>query len=606
MAADAEFLNYYLKEIDYLRGAGSEFSRTYRHIAGGLDFESAETDDPQIARLIESFAFLTAKLQRQYDAQFPEIPAALLESLYPQLVAPVPPMAIVHFSVSPRQDRAIEGITVPRDTALFATAAGGAECRFRTGFALPLWPVEAIAARMQNPAELTFLDDRPEVQACLRVTLRCISENRSFAALAPRALRFYLDGERGSRLRLFELLCNNLAGVAVITRDGNREAAAFPAGLRVDPVGLEPEEAMLPYPEGSHHGYRLLQEYFNFPDKFLFLELGGLAPGLLGDARDVDLLFLFDADPPERLIVDATAMRLNCVPVINLFHQTSEPIRLDHMSVDYLLEPDLRAADTTEIHSVLGITRSEAGGAADMVPPYFSAEPDGPDDARLRWIARRLPASNPMLGGSEVQLSFVDPAMNPLVPAEDVLFARLLCTNRGLARQVSKATRFQVEADLPIERIACLARPTPPGDPPAAGESLWRLVSHLTLNKLSLEQRGSNLEALKQILFLYSGADESSRKRRQIEGIAAIATRPIVRRLGDRHWRGFVRGTEITLVFDEEHFVGASALLLGSVLDRFFALYAGVNSFTELVIRRTHQEEDWKRWPPRAGDRPLL
>lgn len=606
MATDAEFLNYYLKEINYLRVAGSEFSRTYRDLAGGLDFESAETDDPQIARLIESFAFLTAKLQQQYDAQFPEIPTALLESLYPQLVAPVPPMAIAQFAVSPKQDRAIEGITVPRETSLFATTTGGAECRFRTGFALPLWPIEVVAARMQEPGELDFLDDRPKVQACLRVTLRCLSENRSFAALAPRALRFFLDGERGSRFRLFELLRNNLSGVAVVTRDGDREVAAFPPSLRIEPAGLEADEAMLPYPEGSHHGYRLLQEYFNFPDKFLFVELAGLAPGMLGEARDVDLLFLFDSDPPERLIVDASAMRLNCVPVINLFHQTSEPIRLDHISVDYLLEPDIRAADTTEIHSVLGITRSVAGGDADDVPPYFSGEPDSPDGGRLRWIARRLPASNPMIGGSEVQLSFVDPAMNPLIPAEDVLFAQLLCTNRGLARQVSKATRFQVEADLPIDRISCLARPTPPAEAPVKGESLWRLVSHLSHNKLALDRHGGNLEALRQILFLYSGTDESSRKRRQIEGIESIATRPIVRRLGDRQWRGFVRGTEITIVFDEEHFVGASAFLLGSVLDRFFALYAGVNSFTELVIRRAHQEEDWKRWPPRAGDRPLL
>ena len=192
----------------------------------------------------------------------------------------------------------------------------------------------------------------------------------------------------------------------------------------------------------------------------------------------------------------------------------------------------------------------------------------------------------------------------------DVLFAQLLCTNRMVARQVSTLTPFMVEADLPIEGVHCLARPTLPADPPLAGEMLWRLVSHLSLNTLSLGNDAAGgaaaLEALKQILYLYSGTDENSRKRRQIEGIVALSTRQIVRRLGSRHWRGFVRGTEISLRFREENFVGGSAYLFGSVLDRFFALYAGVNSFTELVIRREHDDEEWKRWPARAGDRPVL
>jgi type VI secretion system protein ImpG len=171
-----------------------------------------------------------------------------------------------------------------------------------------------------------------------------------------------------------------------------------------------------------------------------------------------------------------------------------------------------------------------------------------------------------------------------------------------LARQIPKGTHLHIESDLPKERIRCLERPSRPADPPMAGENLWRLVSHLTLNKLSL----GDLEGLKRILFLYSGSDENSRKRRQIEGIYSLKTKPVVRRLGDRRWRGFVRGTEIQLRLKEENFVGGSAYLFGAVLDRFFALYAGVNSFTELVIFREQDQEEWKRWPARVGDRPLL
>lgn len=604
MAADPEFLTYYLAEINHLRVEGTRFSHDYPHLAAGLDFQGAETHDPQIARLIESFAFLSAKLQQQFDGQFPEIPTALLESLYPQLVAPTPSMAIARFRVEPKQQRAMEGVVVPRQTAMFATTASGAECRFRTCAPLQLWPVEVSHALLQPAIELSILDERPGVQSCLRVRLRCAGETMTFADIAPASLRFYIDGERGSRFRLFELLTNNLVEVGVAPC--GTEAAAFPAGLHVRQVGLDPQEAMLPYPESAHHGYRLLQEYLSFPDKFMFLDLVGLTPTMLGSGREIDLLFLLGEEPAERMTIDETSLRLGCVPIVNLFHRTSEPIRLDHMSVEYQLEPDIRNAASAEVHTVLGITRSAAGQSrADIVAPYFSADP-GNDDSGLRWIARRREVSNPALTGTEIVLSFVDSALDPQAPAEDVLFAQLLCTNRGMARQITTMVNFQVEADLPIAGVHCVARPTPPADPPASGENLWRLVSHLTLNKLSLQNPRDSLDPLRQLLYLYSGTEENSRKRRQIDGIVGLKTRPIVRRLGDRHWRGFVRGTEITITVNEKDFAGASALLLGSVLDRFFALYAGVNSFTELVLRRDNHEEEWKRWPARAGEKPLL
>jgi type VI secretion system protein ImpG len=608
MATDPELVTYYLSELNHLRVAGTAFSRSHPDLASGLDFASAETEDPQIARLIESFAFLTARLQRQYDAQFPEVPTALLEALYPQLVSPVPSMAVSQFSVSPKQQRAIEGVKVPRQTGLFATTTGGVECRFMTTSELQLWPAEVTAVSLRPAGELALLDNRSDVQSCLRVTLKCLGE-RGFDDIAPASLRFFLDGDRNARYRLYELLTNHRIEIRVAPKGADSEAKVpRQRGLSLRQAGLEPEDAMLPYPDTAHHGYRLLQEYFNFPDKFLFLELTGLTPGMLGKAQEIDLLFFLDVDPEAPLELDKRSMRLNCVPIVNLFPQTSEPIRLDHQITEYLLEPDLRAADVTEVHSVLRVTRSAGASGtrkSELVSPFFSPEPDAEGEGSLRWMARRTPVSNPALSGTEMLLSFVDPAMNPAQAAEDVLFAQTLCTNRELPRHITLATRLQIELDLPSENVRCLAKPTAPAYPPLGGENLWRLVSQLTLNKWSLEGP-MRLDALKQLLLLYSGADADARKRRQIEGIHAIVTRPIIRRLGNAHWRGFVRGTEIVVSFNEDQFVGNSALLLGSVLDRFFALYAGVNSFTELVVRRAHHNEDWKRWPARAGDRPIL
>jgi type VI secretion system protein ImpG len=603
MPAEAAFLTYYLDEMDRLRSEGSDFARSHTHLAGNLDFRGAQTADPQVARLIESFAFLTARLQQQFDDQFPQIPTALLGQLYPQLVAPIPSAAIAQFDFAPEQDRKVEGVVVPRGTALFATTESGVECRFRTGFDLPLWPIEVSQIDMPAPDTLDCLARRTGVEACVRVRLSCMGPTRSFAEFTPPSLQFYVDGNRNGRFRLFELLCNNLLDVAII--GPLTKKAVFDTGLSLRPMGLEPDQAMLPYPDASHHGYRLLQEYFNFPDKFMFLELtglAGLADGALGDQAYVDLLFLLDTEPVEPIRTEDVRLRLGCVPIINLFPRTSEPIRLDHLTLDYPLEPEIRLAGSTEIHTVLSVTRSQAGsGKTDPIQPYFGGLPDA-DAGLLRWLARRQPASNLGLSGTEVQLSFVDPALDPTAPAEDVLFAQLLCTNRMLARQIPKEAEFHIESDVPKKRIYCLERPTRPGDPPLAGENLWRLVSQLTVNKVSL----CTLEILKEILFLYSGSDENSRRRRQIEGLQSLKTKPVVRRLGDRRWRGFVRGTEIELRMREDNFIGASAYVFGAVLDRFFALYAGVNSFTELVIFREQDQEEWKRWPARVGDRPLL
>jgi len=164
---------------------------------------------------------------------------------------------------------------------------------------------------------------------------------------------------------------------------------------------------------------------------------------------------------------------------------------------------------------------------------------------------------------------------------------------------------LQLELDAPLRNIICLTKPTAEIDPPLAGTTLWRLISHLSVNMLSLQSGGESLAALREILNLYCGA-ENAGAARQIAGLAALSTRRIVRRIGDDAWRGFVRGLEVALEFDEEQFVGGSAYLLGAVLDRFFSLYVGVNAFTQLVGTSRQRDGVWKRWPPRAGEAFVL
>jgi type VI secretion system protein ImpG len=356
-----ELLPHYLAELAYLRGAGAAFARSYPQVAGRLALDAGGSADPHVERLIESFAFLTARLRRLHDAQSPEIARSLLEVVEPGLVAPVPSMAIAAFTPDPRQARSVSGLTVPAGTMLFARGSNGSTVRFRTGLPVPLWPLTVEQAELRSPLAFEATAGSSDAAAVLRLRLACLG-NRQLAELRPPMLRLFLHGPRSTSGRLHELLTHHLRSLLVVDPGSGRTLRALPGGA-ARPVGLDPEEALLPQPAHAHHGYRLLQEYFAFPEKFLFVELHGLdADCGLGAGRAVDLLLVLDASPGEDVAVDADAFRLGCTPVVNLFRRISEPIRIDLTRLEHRLEADARDPRSCEIYAIEDVATTAAGG----------------------------------------------------------------------------------------------------------------------------------------------------------------------------------------------------------------------------------------------------
>lgn len=604
MADEADDLLYgaYLGELAYLHSAGAAFAQRHPQVARRLALEEHGSADPHVERLLESFAFLTARLQHQIDSEFPEIPAALLGVLYPHLVAPVPSSAIAEFHPDPEQSRALMGVTVKVGTPLFATAGqGAATMRFRTAAPLTLWPLELGACDLQSPAQYAFLDDRHDVATVLRLRLDCLGR-RSFAEFVPSALRFYLHGGPGLATTLYRLLLDAALEIAVLP-DGAAAPTAWLPASALQATGFADDEVALPHPGNAHQGYRLLQEYGCFPEKFRFVELSGLNG--LGAGGRADLLILLRERPAAGLRLDVGCVRLNCVPMVNLFRQVSEPVRLDHLKTEYRLVADSRWERSTEIHSIVKVSATAARDDETRVfHPYFSAtHAIRPGETPAFWIARRRRSERADLPGSDLLLSFKDLAFNPTQPATQVVFAHLLCTNRGLAAQMPPGTRLEIEEDTPVRAITCLTRPSQQLDPPTGGDTLWRLVSHLSLNHLSLSSGPDGLAALKEILRLYGGPDTLVWER-QLAGLVEMEVRRAVQRVGDDAWRGFCRGEEITLTVDETLLDLGSAYALGTVLSRFLGLYAAVNSFTRLVMtsqQRKGVRLSWRPWTDRVA-----
>jgi type VI secretion system protein ImpG len=597
-----ELLLFYRDELSYLRRMGREFKKQYAKLASRLEISDNECSDPHVERLIQSFAFLTARLQLNLRDEFPEITTALLGTLYPQLINPIPAMGIARFKLDPTQGKTTTGNLIPRETALFYDTPQRLTCRFRTCYPVTMWPLRVASARLEDPGQISFLSTETNVAAVLRLELECTQG--TFKDLELKHLRFFLNSDAMTVNTLFELLFSRVRKIALLKEDSER-----PHYLPLDsikPVGFGVEEEVLPYPSNAHPAYRLLQEYFSFPSKYHFFDLHNLHDH--GSAKKLEIFFLLDQIPSRNPAISTETFSLGCTPVINLFHKTTEPIRLDHKSFEYSLIPDKRRESTTEIHSILSVSASaDPFKSAEKLAPFYSYN-HYMDDSKQRafWHATRRNSNRQEVPGTEMFLSFLDLNFKPTDPPVKTVYAHTLCTNRELTRMMPEDAPLQLEDKLLDYEITLLSRPSLPSAPLLGGSSVWRLISHLSLNHLSLSEGSDSLNALREILRLYCVTNRPSALD-QIAGIKQMAITKKSMYIGEDDWQGFCRGTGITLTFDEDLYRGSSgAFLLGAVLNNFFGLYTAVNSFTQLTIKRFVQPEViWKQWEPRAGDEAL-
>ena len=608
-----DLLYYYERELTFLRQMGAEFARAYPKVAGRLQLEPAKCEDPHVERLIEAFALLAARTHLKIDDDFSEISDALLSVVYPHYVRPIPAMTLVEFELDPDQGKLTTGFHIPRDAVLHSQLVAGAPCTFRTCFDLTLWPLSVAAAQWSTPDRLRPAIKASDAVGALRVELQC-QPDASFSTLALDTLRFHIRGDDSVVYTLYELLANNCVRVIAREPGGKGRTLTLPASA-LQPAGFADDEGMLPYPRRSFVAYRLLQEYFTFPQKFLFFDLSGFAElRAAGFGNRVELVFLIG--PFER--VDRRAMldagvnertiRLGCAPAVNLFARTSDPVLLTQRRHEYLLEADTRRRQSTAIYSVDDVVLVSPGsGDAIPVEPFYSfRHGDGTSARRMYWHAARRAAGWRQDNGMDVYLSFVDLSARTVHPDADVATARITCYNGDLPSRLPFGNEngdFQYEAGGPIRRIIALEKPTDVIYPPLGRAQLWRLISQLSLNYLSIVEDGR--DALLEILRLHNFAESASGEK-HIQGITDVRSEPAYSRVASDYGVSFARGRRVDLSFDEEQFAGSGVYLFASVLERFFGLYASVNSFSMLAARTRQRKATMRVWPPRAGWKTLL
>lgn len=604
----------YEEELSFLRRTGAEFAQRYPKVASRLLLEPTKCDDPHVERLLEGFAFLAARVQLRLDDDFPEFSEALLEVVYPHYVRPIPSMSLVQFHLDMEQGKLPNGLRIPADALLHSRPVAGVPCRFRCCYDTTLWPIEVASARWAAPYEL-----KPPVAArgavgAVQVMLRAPGDF-GFDKLEIDSLRLHLSAEPNLSTTLYELICNNC--VEVLVRDATPGSTAPPVTLpasAIRPVGFAREEGMLPFSRRSFVGYRLLQEYFTFPSKFLFVDVTGFERvRQAGFGSQVELVFLisnFERNERRAMLeagVTADTIRVNCSPIVNLFPQVSEPILLDHTREDYLLVPDSRRRAGTGIYSVEEVVATTPD-AAEPVPfePFYSLRHARRGSAERFWYARRKPVRWRADEGTDVYLSFVDRTGVTARPNSAAVTARLLCHNGDLPSRLpfgNPAGDFELPGGGPIRRIVALVKPTEALQPALGSAQLWRLITQLSLNFTSLVSNGP--DALREVLRLHNFGDSAAGEA-QIRGIADVRSAPTHSRVEGEFGLAFARGQRVEIDFDEEHFAGGGVYLLASVLQRFLGLAVSMNSFCTVSARTRQRRGVLAEWEPRSGWKTLL
>ncbi|GAB59040.1 type VI secretion system baseplate subunit TssF [Rheinheimera nanhaiensis] len=607
-----ELLKYYNRELTYIRRMGAEFAEQYPKIAGRLRISEENVEDPHVSRLIEGFALLTAQIRQKLDDSFPELTDALLGQLYPDYQAPIPSTSVLKLS---SQNLSNSGIAIKKGTEFETRVDGLKPCTFQSCYDLDLYPLEVSAAEFKNAP---FHAPRPPVQqsakALLKLTLSCEFDKTRLHELDITKLRFYLNGQRHHVYRLYELLLSKLLCIG-IALPGQPDSIRFISATQLNAVGFADEHQVIPYSQRSFAGYRLLIEQFLCPEKFLFVELTDLDPAWSGFKDQAELYFYLadGADELERHIT-ADSMLLGCTPVINLFSQKLEPVKLDASQYEYRLVPRYLDADVCEVVRIEQVQAFDPFGNELTLNPYYSqGHPDYLQQQDLFWHARREFADwagGYSETGTEVYLSVIDrkfQGKDATEQAKDwVLQVQALCSNRNLPAYLpfgGGEPRFLISkhADV-VKEIRCLLAPTASVRPALQEASRWQLVNHLTLNHFTGDDA---LKRLKETLQLYDFRCTPESKA-LIDGICHLRISAGSARVSQQGRTAVCSGSEILLEFTQASYAGSGIYFFASVLDVFFAQYATVNSYTRLSVKLKEHEQLYHRWPARCGTKVLL
>ncbi|EAN0332952.1 type VI secretion system baseplate subunit TssF [Salmonella enterica] len=596
MLLPQKILTYYNRELSYLRQYGTAFARRFPKISRRLGLAEGVSEDPHVERLVESFAFLTARIHQQIDEDMPELNNAIMEALAPQFIRQVPSVSMVQFQPSPDISGMTGTLFVPRHTCLISHAVGDVACRFRTAYPVDILPMDLYGASLApDPFDRDFI-----------LTLRFATWPG--AQFQAQTVRLYLNGAPTITHSLYELLLSQVSKWECYSGEHCLDVTAN----EIQAVGFAAQECLCADDMAINPIHHLFRDYFSLVEKFLFLELP------LPTEKTIPPTFeyrfrLKDCSALRRIerICDKVNMdtfRLNCTPVVNLFPHQAEPLVLSETEHEYLVQPDVRRPYGMEVYRVNSVEffdRDQIDGRNNsvVVRPLLGiehCEPEG--ESSIYWQATQKASLYPNDRGMNMFIGFADLRGERATPAADVVKLNVMCTNRDIPQQLNNGHPegdFDAECALPGVKVIGLIRPRPPLRPQQDCSQGWRMATQLNLNHMLL---GGDVGAqrLRETLELYNLQNDATVSR-LIALLRHIDIAPLCARLELADPYSLARGLEVVLTFQAQAEEYVDFYLFCSVLERFIALYAPVNSFTQVVTCLEGGNHSKRRWPRRSG-----
>lgn len=610
---DERLLNYYRQELDYLKEEGAYFAKAHPALATHLKLNQEQVEDPFVGRILESFAFLTSRIRYQFDHGLHNISEALLANLFPHYLTPFPAASIFQFAPKAQNKTSL---FIPKGTLIQGQTSQQQVCKFSTSSPVTIWPLAVTQAQLTPCGQVTPKKNKKSIHSVLTIKLETTTQDLTLADLEIDSLNFYLDSAPQIRPLLYELLLQQVDHILIAHPDSPQKSIELSPSL-LQPRGFKPHESMLPLTQKSFEGYRLLMEYFHFPEKFMYVQMQGLKEILDGQHADKVLIHFFLKKDYLSLQkdIDSSCFKLNTTPVINLFPQEGEPIILDHQKSEYPIIPDAyRRSEEIEVYDIQSIDiSSEKYQHKLTLLPFFGQRYQDQDKKHIIYWHHHRKACWQMgehhLKGTESFVSFSDPHAETLDDEHLILTPKLLCSNRELPclltyQQQDSTFTFAKEAYEAIEALYPISPITAPTYWQTHHTSEINLLSQLCLNQIVFEEEGKTLHKIQAVLKIFEHTTHFQNVN-LITHILQATTKRITKRHPCPTKQGFCSGIELTLSISPESISKVNWLLFGTIFQQFLSLSCPINSFIQLVIKNQEKGALYT-WPVSTGNQPLL
>ena len=605
--------SYFVSEMESLRNNASQFGEKYPNIAAELAFSRGRSRDPHVEHLLQSFAWMHARLRLMVESESSKLATILLQQLYPQLVASTPSMSIAEFEVDGFAANFGDGYLLPGGSVMEPVnilrapeaSADYRKCRFSTCYDTLLWPLEVLSVKKELSSQYPEIETRfSRVQSVLKIELGESQPGAAEDLDFGNPIRFFIDVDEEYRFLFIEILYRHLIGVAVLDHEGNVKKILDRSAFKIN--GFDDDERIFPRDSKQELGLTLLHDYFSFPEKFLFFELKGFE-SLEATAKEEEVkafasfALILNEKLPEKIPLNERSIKLNCAPVINLFPKTSEPIPISNKEYRHKLAMDRQRPDDYEIYRVEKVFSIDSRGQQRELVPYFSPALSEDVIGKYGWISQFEESYHRKNQGNDVWLSFFNADHERDAPKGETIFAETLCCNNSLCESMPIGQELALIGSGPLNSIKLISRPSRYRKSSLGEERQWQLVSHLSLYHVALSEPNTARNSLKQALDLYVNQEDLVGQR-QIESIEQLDAEESVSPSKIGGWRGYYRGTKYTLVLNERKFEG-SPTLFGSVLNQYLALFSHINSFSSLELKLGNERVF--KWQPMTGHKIL-